>query len=293
MCTFAGTAIINLPFLFAGQGKNFRFPLLFAANKQKFAVSAFRLQKLNRSCHFSVSSVFRLRNFRNVETWTWWHGDMETWRWRHGDVDMETWTWRHGHGDIGTSNGKRKPRRFSLICVPFAQWVNGSLSFVDEETNGSNPFADGLNGLNGLAHLCIGILQYMTDMTIQNWMNMIKDNISNTPMLSDIIALFVFSLNYMSALNGSTCRSHFLNFCNIYCRVCEIVQSPCSSRICLMSARQLVRPLSRVSFLSSSLRVSLIWSSRPADIVHPKECSITLKGQATCRLHRKHQRSII
>ncbi len=40
------------------------------------------------------------------------------------------------------SNGKRKPRRFSLIRLPF---VN--------RTNGSYPFANGLNGL-ALAHLC-------------------------------------------------------------------------------------------------------------------------------------------
>jgi hypothetical protein len=29
-----------------------------------------------------------------------------------------------------SSNGKRKPRRFSLILFPFAQYANGSLSFV-------------------------------------------------------------------------------------------------------------------------------------------------------------------
>ncbi len=39
------------------------------------------------------------------------------------------------------SNGKRKPRRFSLICLPFVH-----------NTNGSYPFA---NGLNGHAHLCM------------------------------------------------------------------------------------------------------------------------------------------
>jgi hypothetical protein len=46
--------------------------------------------------------------------------------------------------------------RFSLIRWLFVQRVNGSLSivrcpFVCEETNGSNPFA---NGLNGPAYLC-------------------------------------------------------------------------------------------------------------------------------------------
>ncbi len=40
-----------------------------------------------------------------------------------------------------TKNGKRKPRRLSLIHLLFAH-----------RTNGSNPLA---NGLNGLAHLCL------------------------------------------------------------------------------------------------------------------------------------------
>ncbi len=40
------------------------------------------------------------------------------------------------------SNGKRKPRRFSLTSLPFAHRANESY-----------PFADGLNRLNGLAHL--------------------------------------------------------------------------------------------------------------------------------------------
>ncbi len=42
-----------------------------------------------------------------------------------------------------TENGKRKPRRFSLILLPFAHRANGSY-----------PFANGLNGLEGLGHLC-------------------------------------------------------------------------------------------------------------------------------------------
>ncbi len=46
------------------------------------------------------------------------------------------------------------PRRFSLILLLFAHRVKGSLSFVDEETNGSNPFANGLNGLNRLNGGC-------------------------------------------------------------------------------------------------------------------------------------------
>jgi hypothetical protein len=37
------------------------------------------------------------------------------------DMDMETWQ---------TKNGKRKPRRFSLIPLQFAHRANRSLSFV-------------------------------------------------------------------------------------------------------------------------------------------------------------------
>jgi hypothetical protein len=112
---------------------------------------------------------------RNMETWrhgdmetwrhkheTWEHGEMETWRHRHGDMNMETWTWRHGHEDMDmeTSNGKRK-----LRCAKRKFVVN---PFVDEKTNGSCPFANGLyrlNGLNGLADLC----SYVKKQTIFGW----------------------------------------------------------------------------------------------------------------------------
>ncbi len=49
-------------------------------------------------------------------------------KWRNGDT--ETWALRHGHGEIETSNRKRKPRRFSLIRLPFAHHANGNLAFV-------------------------------------------------------------------------------------------------------------------------------------------------------------------
>jgi hypothetical protein len=72
-----------------------------------------------------------LRNFGNVETLTWRHGDTE-------------------HGDIETSRikRKRKPRRFSLSRLLFAHRATEvcRLSICW----GSYPFA---NGLNGLAHL--------------------------------------------------------------------------------------------------------------------------------------------
>jgi hypothetical protein len=57
-----------------------------------------------------------------------------------------------------TEQIKRKTRWFSLICLPFAHLATAvcRLSvcpFVDEGTNRSYLFANGLNRLNGLAHL--------------------------------------------------------------------------------------------------------------------------------------------
>ncbi len=48
-----------------------------------------------------------------------------------------------------SENRKRKPRRFSPICLPFAHRAMKvcCLSVVYEETNGSYPFANRLNGL--------------------------------------------------------------------------------------------------------------------------------------------------
>ncbi len=42
-------------------------------------------------------------------------------------MDIETW---HGDMEFQTGNEKRKPRRFSLIRLPFGHCANGSLSFV-------------------------------------------------------------------------------------------------------------------------------------------------------------------
>ncbi len=75
-----------------------------------------------------------------METWIYGDGDMEIWRHRHRDISIETQkhekkgTWRHGHG-ISTfykkkSNGKRKPRQFSLTRLRFFHCANRSLSFV-------------------------------------------------------------------------------------------------------------------------------------------------------------------
>jgi hypothetical protein len=58
------------------------------------------------------------------------HRDMKTLRQAYGDMETSTWRQEHGNKDMKTSNGKRKPRRFSIICLPFAHHANGSLSFV-------------------------------------------------------------------------------------------------------------------------------------------------------------------
>jgi hypothetical protein len=159
------------------------FPFTFAANlptkenKTLFSISVcskqmeicrfrFHLQQTKGSCCFP-SVVFPFAEFQK-------HGDMETrkhgdrdmkWgnmeKWRHGDMawrhGVETWTLRHGKEkwtwSHRISNGKRKPKLFSVIRLPFAHHAHGNFSFVHlliKKTNGSCPFVNRLNGLNGL-----------------------------------------------------------------------------------------------------------------------------------------------
>ncbi len=115
----------------------FRFPFLFAANKRKFVISVFCLQKNTEVavfCQFHFPFV-TFRKHGDGETWR--HGNMETCRrgdikaWKHGNMQ----TWRRGHRDMvmepwghQTENGS--PRRFLLICLRFAYRENGCLSFV-------------------------------------------------------------------------------------------------------------------------------------------------------------------
>ncbi len=98
---------------------------------------------------------------------TWKHGrehgnmdkDMETWTrtWLPGkdhenrDNDMETWT--------RTGNEKQKTEGQAIFLNPFAICSLCKRKFVlclflDKETNGCYPFANRLNRLNGLGHLC-------------------------------------------------------------------------------------------------------------------------------------------
>jgi hypothetical protein len=85
---------------------------------------------------------------------------METWRHEHGE-------WRHGHGDMETkSKEKWQTVAQAIFLNPFTvcSLCKQKLvvrPFVDEETNGSYLFSNGLkslnrlSGLNGLAHLCM------------------------------------------------------------------------------------------------------------------------------------------
>jgi hypothetical protein len=64
MGTFAETAVVDHHLPLPTKENNFRFPVPFAVNKQKFAVSVFHLHQTIRSCRFPLvlfsvcSSVF-------------------------------------------------------------------------------------------------------------------------------------------------------------------------------------------------------------------------------------------
>jgi hypothetical protein len=156
---FAETTIIEYRLSFADQGKtNVRLPFPFAASKRKFAVSVFRLQKTNGSCRFPLVPSSTSRN-GILETWRHEQGDLETWTWRLGDMeiaDMEIETWRHGHGNMDIEKWDHHTETSAIflnsftVCSP-CKPKSVICLFVDEETNGSYPFA---HGLNGLTHLC-------------------------------------------------------------------------------------------------------------------------------------------
>jgi hypothetical protein len=79
------------------------------------------------------------------------HGDIDM---RHGAMNMETWIWRHGHGN----KIKRKEEAQAIFLNPFTVCSSCKKKvvicpFVEKETNGSCPFANGLILLNELAHL--------------------------------------------------------------------------------------------------------------------------------------------
>jgi hypothetical protein len=55
--------------------------------------------------------------------------------------------------DIETKSAETEAQAICFLTV---------CPFVDEETNGSYPFANGLNRRNGLAYLCLGHFLYIT-----------------------------------------------------------------------------------------------------------------------------------
>jgi hypothetical protein len=96
----------------------------------------------------------------DIETTAWihGHGDMDTEIWRHGHEDMdmeiwvwtmETWAWRQNQAEIEAQAILFNPFTVSSSCNQ--KFV--VCPFIDEETNGSYPFTNGLNGHNGLAHI--------------------------------------------------------------------------------------------------------------------------------------------
>jgi hypothetical protein len=110
---------------------------------------------------------------------------MEIWIHRYGDRkngDMAIETWRHRHGILTLferTNWKMEAQGILLylcfVCLS-CKWMFFVCLFVNKETNGSYPFGNGLNrlnGLNGLAHLCQLICE------VQRWATnsfLISDN---------------------------------------------------------------------------------------------------------------------
>ncbi len=96
-----------------------------------------------------------------------WHGSatLDTETWKHGDIDMRqsnTEKWRHGDMEKWNFNKYIKWKteaqviflNLFTVCSS-CKWKLDVCPLVDEETGRSYPFANGLNRLNGLAHLCI------------------------------------------------------------------------------------------------------------------------------------------
>jgi hypothetical protein len=58
------------------------------------------------------------------------HRDIETRGQGESEAHRQGGTEARRYGNMETSNGKQKPRRFSLTRLPFAHRANGSLLFV-------------------------------------------------------------------------------------------------------------------------------------------------------------------
>ncbi len=119
MGTFANTASSITVYCLPTKEKKHLFFVIVCSKQMEVCHFRFPFTENNWKLPFSVSSIFCLQNYGNVETWRFGDGhigDMETWR--NGDIDMKT------------SNGNRKTKLFFLICLQFAHHANRSLSFV-------------------------------------------------------------------------------------------------------------------------------------------------------------------
>ncbi len=129
---------------FADHGqKYFRFPIPIACKQTDVCRFRFAFAANKQKLPFSISGI-RKYGDRVMETWK--HGDMEAWRRRHGNTD--TWdmeTRRYRDVEIKSNQSiKRKTEAqaiFHSLCLSCKQKFVICL-FVDEETNGSYPFAD-------------------------------------------------------------------------------------------------------------------------------------------------------
>jgi hypothetical protein len=150
MSTFVKTANDDYRLSFADQGKQtspFRFP--FAGNTRKFAVSVFCMYECMYVRMYVCMYVYSIYIYMCIDRAAYV-------LYRHIDIDIYIYLYDYIYIYIlisaAVSRGKWKPRQFDLIRVPFAHRANVNVvcPFAFKETNGSYPFA---NGLNGLSHL--------------------------------------------------------------------------------------------------------------------------------------------
>jgi hypothetical protein len=93
---------------------NFCFPFPVAANKRKFAISAFRIYVYEKYTYYYITERIYIYIYTYIYIY----------RYIYIYIQIHIYIY------TSISNGKWKPRHFSLIRLPFAHCTNGSLSFV-------------------------------------------------------------------------------------------------------------------------------------------------------------------